>query len=109
MLPALLVGSLTAALLATIALFTTPARRSASGAVPWSRRLVFALVGTAVLGVAAWAAALFMTDRQSAANAAFGAVVAASLIWLPLTRRWNARAHLCWASNVPLLGYWVCS
>ena len=24
----------------------------------------------------------------------------ASLIWLPVTRRWSARAHLCWASSV---------
>jgi uncharacterized membrane protein (DUF485 family) len=22
------------------------------------------------------------------------------LVWLPVTRRWNARAHLCWASSV---------
>ena len=27
-------------------------------------------------------------------------LIVASLVWLPLTRRWNARAHLCWASSV---------
>ncbi|HEU5421224.1 MAG TPA: glycosyltransferase, partial [Streptosporangiaceae bacterium] len=27
-------------------------------------------------------------------------VVAASLVWLPATRRWKARAHLCWTSSV---------
>jgi glycosyltransferase involved in cell wall biosynthesis/energy-converting hydrogenase Eha subunit A len=27
-------------------------------------------------------------------------VVIASLIWLPVTRRWRARAHLCWASSI---------
>ncbi len=26
--------------------------------------------------------------------------MAASLIWLPVTRRWSARAHLCWSSSV---------
>ena len=26
--------------------------------------------------------------------------VAASLVWLPVTRRWNARAHAAWASSV---------
>src|SRR6185437_15716651 len=32
-------------------------------------------------------------------EAAAGLVVA-SLVWLPLTRRWNARGHLCWASSI---------
>ena len=27
-------------------------------------------------------------------------MIAASLVWLPATRRWKARAHLCWASSV---------
>ena len=27
-------------------------------------------------------------------------MVFASLIWMPVTRRWSARAHLCWASSV---------
>src|SRR5258708_20405707 len=25
---------------------------------------------------------------------------AASLIWLPVTRRWNGRAHLCWSTSI---------
>jgi cellulose synthase/poly-beta-1,6-N-acetylglucosamine synthase-like glycosyltransferase len=98
-LPALLVGALTAAVLSTIALFGVAVRRSTGRALPWSRRLVFALVGTALLAASSWAAALFLTEEQSAANAAFVATAVASLAWLPLTRRWNARAHLCWASN----------
>jgi hypothetical protein len=32
--------------------------------------------------------------------AGIAGVAAASLLWLPLTRRWSARAHLCWASSV---------
>jgi hypothetical protein len=35
--------------LATIALFGASARRSSGEALPWSRRLVFALIGTALL------------------------------------------------------------
>jgi hypothetical protein len=27
-------------------------------------------------------------------------LVFASLVWLPVTRRWSARAHVCWASSV---------
>ena len=27
-------------------------------------------------------------------------MVFASLIWMPVTRRWSARAHVCWASSV---------
>jgi cellulose synthase/poly-beta-1,6-N-acetylglucosamine synthase-like glycosyltransferase len=27
-------------------------------------------------------------------------VVVASLVWLPVTRRWNARGHLCWSSTI---------
>jgi hypothetical protein len=38
------------------------------------------------------------TEHNLLAGAA--AVVLASLIWLPVTRRWSARAHLCWASTV---------
>jgi cellulose synthase/poly-beta-1,6-N-acetylglucosamine synthase-like glycosyltransferase len=101
-LPAVLVGALTAAVLATIALFGIPVRRSTGTALPWSRRLVFALVGTVFLAASSWVAALLLTERQSAANAAFVAVAASSLAWLPVTRRWNARAHLCWASNTLL-------
>ncbi len=26
-------------------------------------------------------------------------LVAVSVIWLPVTRRWSPRAHLCWAST----------
>ncbi len=32
--------------------------------------------------------------------AVLGALVAASLAWLPATRRWSARAHLCWSSTI---------
>ena len=31
---------------------------------------------------------------------AIAGVVFASAVWLPATRQWSARAHLCWASSV---------
>jgi cellulose synthase/poly-beta-1,6-N-acetylglucosamine synthase-like glycosyltransferase len=38
--------------------------------------------------------------------AAAGGFTVVSLLWLPATRRWNARAHLCWAASVFLfIGY----
>jgi cellulose synthase/poly-beta-1,6-N-acetylglucosamine synthase-like glycosyltransferase len=96
------VGSLSAAVLATVLLFATAARRSKAGAFPWSRRLVFALVGTGLLGILAWISAYLLTGDRLAAHVTFAALVGVSLAWLPLTRRWNARAHLCWAANTLL-------
>jgi hypothetical protein len=58
-----------------------------------------ALLGTAVLA----AAGLRLQSVRSSGpglDAGIAAIVAASLIWLPATRRWSARAHLCWASSV---------
>jgi hypothetical protein len=41
-------------------------------------------------------------------------LVVGSLLWLPLTRRWGARAHLCWAATTYLfvgylafMGWWT--
>ena len=60
-----------------------------------SRRFILAVAGTAVLAAAAAGVLrlLHATEHNLVAGAA--GVVAASLIWLPVTRRWNARAHLC--------------
>ncbi len=35
-------------------------------------------------------------------------LVAVSLAWLPMTRRWSARAHLCWASSTFLFVVYLC-
>ncbi len=76
--------------------------RHSAGAWPWSRRLVFALVGTAALD-AAVAAVLYALDvTRHNITAALVVLTLASIAWLPLTRRWNARAHLCWSSTVVL-------
>lgn len=64
------------------------------------RRFVLAIVGTVV--VAAAAAGLLRLLRASEHNLVVGVagLVFASLVWLPVTRRWSARAHVCWASSV---------
>jgi cellulose synthase/poly-beta-1,6-N-acetylglucosamine synthase-like glycosyltransferase len=70
------------------------------GAWPVTRRLVLAVIGTAVLAalVAAIMHLLGVAQRNDIAGAI--GLVAGSLIWLPVTRRWNARGHLCWATSI---------
>src|SRR6266702_5514799 len=101
MLAALLLAGMVAAPLGSVMLFL-PARRRVRVAGTWPaiRRFVLAVVGTAVLAAAA--AAVLELVKVSERNFITGvaAVVIASLVWLPVTRRWNARAHLCWASSI---------
>jgi cellulose synthase/poly-beta-1,6-N-acetylglucosamine synthase-like glycosyltransferase len=101
MLSALLLAGLLAAPVATVALFLPSARRPRRDEKP-SRRL--ARFGFALL----WSAALFAAvvlglsligvTTGHIEGAAIGLVLA-TLIWLPVTRRWNARAHVCWATS----------
>jgi cellulose synthase/poly-beta-1,6-N-acetylglucosamine synthase-like glycosyltransferase len=109
MLAALLLAGLFAAPIATVALFVRPAGRGrALGAWAWTRRLTLAVVGTAVL--AACCGGLLLLLGATRPNAAAGAVglIVVSLFWLPVTRRWSARAHLCWAATTYLFaGYLV--
>jgi cellulose synthase/poly-beta-1,6-N-acetylglucosamine synthase-like glycosyltransferase len=75
-----------------------PARTT--GAWPATRRFAFALVGTAVLAalVAVAMRLLGVTEHNTIAGVI--GLAAGSLIWLPVTRRWNGRAHLCWATSI---------
>ena len=101
MLRALLLAGIVSAPISSAALFV-PARlrRRVTGWWPATRRFVFALVGTAVLGVII--AATLSVDRVSRVDitVAVAAFAATSLVWLPATRRWSARGHLCWVSTV---------
>jgi cellulose synthase/poly-beta-1,6-N-acetylglucosamine synthase-like glycosyltransferase len=101
MLEALLLAAIVAAPLGSAALFL-PVRRHAhaTGAWPAARRFTLAVVGTVVIAVAA--AGLLRLLKASEHNLVVGVagVVFASLVWLPVTRRWSARAHVCWASSV---------
>src|SRR6516165_55537 len=103
MLQALLLAALIAAPLGSAALFV-PARLVDRGAGlgPAVRRVVFAVIGTVVLAVAVAGALRLLGASEHNLIAGVAGVVVASLIWLPVTRRWSARAHLCWASSVLL-------
>ena len=101
MLQAILLAGIVAAPLGSAALFL-PMRRHARRAGTWSaiRRFVFAVIGTVVLAVAVTAILRLLGASQHNLVAGVAAVVFASLIWMPVTRRWSARAHMCWASSV---------
>src|SRR5215468_3233370 len=102
MLAALLLAGIIAAPLGSIALLL-PVRTPAGKAGAWSatRRFVLAIVGTAVL-IALAAVVLRQLLRVNQHNLIVGiaGVAAASVAWLPATRQWSARAHLCWATSV---------
>jgi cellulose synthase/poly-beta-1,6-N-acetylglucosamine synthase-like glycosyltransferase len=100
-LAALVLAGIMAAPLGTAALLVRSRPRvRTTGAWPATRRFAFALAGTAVLAaiVAVAMRLLGVTEHNTIAGVA--GLVVASLIWLPVTRRWNARGHLCWASSV---------
>jgi len=61
---------------------------------------VLALAGTAALAAACAAVMRLLGVSEHAMVTGAAGLVAASLVWLPVTRRWNVRAHLCWASSV---------
>jgi glycosyltransferase involved in cell wall biosynthesis len=100
-LAALLLAGIVAAPLGSAGLFVG-ARQRAQVAGPWpaTRRLALALAGTVVLAAAVAGVLLLLHVTEHNLIAGAAGVVAASLIWLPVTRRWRARAHLCWSSSV---------
>lgn len=101
MLSALLLAGLIAAPLATVARFLPAGRRARRAEQPAQRaaRLTAALVGSALL-IAIVAAILALIGVTTGHLEAAGVGLAlACVLWLPVTRRWNARAHLSWAST----------
>jgi cellulose synthase/poly-beta-1,6-N-acetylglucosamine synthase-like glycosyltransferase len=101
MLATLLLAGIVAAPVSSVALFVPVGWRGrAAGLWAATRRFVLALLGTAAVG-AIVAATLTLLDLPRT-NVIAGTVgfAFASFVWLPATRRWNARAHLCWASSV---------
>jgi cellulose synthase/poly-beta-1,6-N-acetylglucosamine synthase-like glycosyltransferase len=101
-LAALLIAGLVAAALSTLVLLAPlpAAAGRSSGAWPWSRRLALALVGTAVVTAAAAGVLLLLGGTHHNTEVAAAALVVGSLVWLPVTRRWSARGHLCWSTTV---------
>jgi len=103
MLQAMLLAALVAAPLGSAALFV-PARHRAAGGGAWpaARRLTLAVLGTALLAAVAAGVLRLIGASQHNLVAGGAGVAFASLAWMPATRRWSARAHLCWASSVLL-------
>src|ERR1700730_14458273 len=101
MLQALLLAALVAAPLGSAALFV-PTRLIDRGAGTWPavRRVVLTVIGTAVLAAVVAGALRLLGATEPNLLAGAAGVVVASLIWLPVTRRWSARAHLAWSSTV---------
>ncbi|HEY2507806.1 MAG TPA: glycosyltransferase [Streptosporangiaceae bacterium] len=96
-----LLAGIIAAPLGSAGLFVPMRKPSrAAGLWPSTRRLTLALVWTGVLAAVVAAALQLLGMSEHKLLLAVAGLVFASLIWLPVTRRWNARAHLCWASNL---------
>ncbi|HZZ53130.1 MAG TPA: hypothetical protein VFE26_02495, partial [Trebonia sp.] len=100
MLEALVIAGIVAAPLGSAALFL-PGRlhRQVTGTWAIVRRFLFAVIGTAVLAAAAASILKLLHATSSNLIAGVAGLVAVSVIWLPVTRRWSPRAHLCWAST----------
>jgi hypothetical protein len=108
MLAALLLAGIVAAPLGSAGLFVR-ANQRARAAGTWStiRRFVLDVAGTAVLAAVVAGVLRLLHATEHNLVAAVAALVVASLVWLPVTRRWNARAHLCWASSVFLFAVYL--
>jgi hypothetical protein len=103
MLEALVIAGIVAAPLGSAALFLPPApvrgTEDAGRAWPAIRRFVLAVVGTVLLVLAAGAVLKLVHAASGNLTAGVAGLAAVSVAWLPATRRWSARAHLCWASS----------
>ncbi len=103
MLAAIVLAGIIAAPLASTALFVpaAPVTKTA-GWFGAAHRFVLALIGTAVVCICVALVLLALDVSRRNVWAAAIALAGASVLWLPITRRWNARAHLCWAASVLL-------
>jgi cellulose synthase/poly-beta-1,6-N-acetylglucosamine synthase-like glycosyltransferase len=108
-LAALVLAGILAAPAGTAALLAGPSGHPArsSGTWPAVRRLGSAVAGTVVLAalVAVALRLIGVTERNDIAGVA--GLAAGSLIWLPVTRRWNARGHLCWSMSIFLFAVYL--
>jgi glycosyltransferase involved in cell wall biosynthesis len=97
----LLLAGLLAAPVTTGALFlpATSRVRPVEELWRWMGRAVLKLVWTAILGAALAGALHLLGVTTRNIEAAVAALALASIAWLPLTGRWGARGHLCWATT----------
>jgi cellulose synthase/poly-beta-1,6-N-acetylglucosamine synthase-like glycosyltransferase len=75
-----------------------PARLT--GTWPAVRRFATAIIGTVLLGGLVVGALLLLGVTEHNSIIAAACLTAVSLAWLPVTRRWNARGHLCWSATI---------
>jgi glycosyltransferase involved in cell wall biosynthesis len=108
MLATLLLAGIVAAPLSSAALFLPVDQHGRRvGRWPTARRLIYALVGTAVLAAILAGVLTVLGASRTNTIAGTAAFVVMSLLWLPATRRWNARGHLCWVSSVFLFAAYL--
>ena len=109
MLSALLLAGLFAAPISTLGLFVGREGRGRSeGVLRHLARIATSLIGTAVLVVIVIAILIALGVTRDNIEASAIALVAVSLLWMPFTRKWRARAHVCWAATTFLfLAYLV--
>jgi len=101
MLSSLLLAGLIAAPFPTAALFlpASPRRGRAEKPTQQIARLMSALLSSAlVIGIVALILALIGVTTGHLEAASVGLALAC-LLWLPATRRWNARAHVTWSTT----------
>ena len=108
MLEALVIAGLVAAPLGSVVLFL-PVRHRERAASVWEAmwQVVLAVVGSAVLAAAAVGVLYLLRATEGNVILGGAGVVVASLLWLPFTRHWSARAHLCWMSSTYLFAVYL--
>jgi cellulose synthase/poly-beta-1,6-N-acetylglucosamine synthase-like glycosyltransferase len=100
-LAALVLAGIIAAPAGTIALLIKNSGSARlTGSWPPIRRFATAVGGTLLLGALVVGALRLLGVTERHAIVAAAALAAASLAWLPVTRRWNARGHLCWSTTI---------
>ncbi|HEY2505352.1 MAG TPA: glycosyltransferase [Streptosporangiaceae bacterium] len=101
MLAALVLAGIVAAPVGTAGLLVQARRKvRTAGLWPATKRLAFALGGTALLAALTAGAMRLFGDSSHYATIGADGLVLGSVVWLPVTRRWNARGHLCWSATI---------
>jgi len=65
----------------------------------WIGRAALALLATAVLITAVTVVLKALGATTANIEAAAAGLAVASVVWLPVTRRWGPRGHLCWSTT----------
>jgi cellulose synthase/poly-beta-1,6-N-acetylglucosamine synthase-like glycosyltransferase len=109
MLAALVLAGILGAPVGTAALLVRARRPNQTTGTPAAlRRLAFAITGTLLLAALVGVAMRLLGVTEHNAIAGAAGLVVGSLIWLPVTRRWNARGHLCWSTSIFLFAVYLC-